>query len=263
MPLREYAARPVLVLLLTALLLLGCDNPAPPDRDVIFQQSTLEALQSGEYDGQVTYSELEQHGDFGLGTFHALDGEMVAFDGGVYQVTADGVAHEVEDSSRTPFAVMTYFDADQAVALREAVACPELGELIDAQRPDLALPYAIKVSGNFESLTTRSVPRQEKPYPPLADVIAVQPTFEFVDVKGVMVGFRLPDIMDGANATGYHWHFLTNDRTSGGHVLVCRTADVLIEIDQADEWQVKLPGSAVGAGSRTRPAPYPPGAGRE
>jgi hypothetical protein len=43
----------------------------------IYQSSTLTARLDAVYDGGLTYAELEEHGDFGLGTFNALDGEMV------------------------------------------------------------------------------------------------------------------------------------------------------------------------------------------
>src|SRR3712207_8423939 len=55
----------------------------------LFQTSTIEALLDGNYEGDVTFAELEDRGDFGLGTFDALDGEMIALDGDFYQVRAD------------------------------------------------------------------------------------------------------------------------------------------------------------------------------
>ncbi|MCA1738575.1 MAG: acetolactate decarboxylase, partial [Actinobacteria bacterium] len=35
----------------------------------------------GNYDGELTFAELGARGDFGLGTFDALDGEMIGLDG--------------------------------------------------------------------------------------------------------------------------------------------------------------------------------------
>jgi len=50
----------------------------------LFQTSTIDALLEGEYDGDISFAELEERGDFGLGTLEALDGEMIALDGGFY-----------------------------------------------------------------------------------------------------------------------------------------------------------------------------------
>lgn len=46
----------------------------------IFQLSTINALLEGVFDGNMSYGQLKQHGDFGIGTFNGLDGEMIAFD---------------------------------------------------------------------------------------------------------------------------------------------------------------------------------------
>lgn len=66
-----------------------------------FQTAPISALLEGVYDGDLTFAELAKHGDFGLGTFNALDGEMVAFDGEFLQITADGRLHPVPPEWRT------------------------------------------------------------------------------------------------------------------------------------------------------------------
>jgi acetolactate decarboxylase len=85
-------------------LLVCCGAASSSSEDVLFQVSTLEALKEGVFDGAMTIGALLEHGDFGLGTFDRLDGEMVVLDGVVYQVAADGSVHVANDSARTPFA---------------------------------------------------------------------------------------------------------------------------------------------------------------
>ena len=92
--------------------LTGDRSAGPPDAAAlheVFQNSTINALLEGVYDGSMTYGELRRHGDFGLGTFNALDGEMVAFDGEFYQIKSDGIAYPVADEQRTPFATVLFF----------------------------------------------------------------------------------------------------------------------------------------------------------
>jgi len=67
----------------------------------IYQTSTMAALLDGVYDGDVTFAEIAKHGDFGLGTFNQLDGEMVAVEGHFYHLRADGTALTYDPSSRT------------------------------------------------------------------------------------------------------------------------------------------------------------------
>jgi len=78
-------------------------------QDVLFQTSTFDALDKGVAEGEVTIKNLKQHGDFGIGTFNAVDGEMVVLDGNCYQIKMDGVAYPVDDSMKTPFSFVTSF----------------------------------------------------------------------------------------------------------------------------------------------------------
>jgi acetolactate decarboxylase len=97
------------------------------------------------------------------------------------------------------------------------------------------------VDGRFDYARTRSVPRQHKPYPPLAEVVKHQPTFELRDVSGSLVGFRYPDYAQGLNVSGYHFHFITKDRSAGGHVLGCRLAAGELYIDHEGDLRLELP----------------------
>ena len=222
---------------------LGCQSaaPSPKSDDVLFQYSALTTLMAGVYDGDMTFGELKQHGDFGLGTFNTLDGEMVEVDHQFYQVKSDGIAYPVADDMKAPFAEVTYFGADQTIQVGDPLDCGHLQSFIDSRLPSLNVPYAIKISGVFTQLQTRSVPKQAKPYPPLAEVVKTQSTFQFSNVTGVMVGFRLPAYMSGVGAAGYHLHFLTEDRKAGGHVLSCQVQKVTVEIDTTGELNMVLP----------------------
>jgi len=97
------------------------------------------------------------------------------------------------------------------------------------------------VDGRFEYVKTRSVPRQRKPYPPLVEVVKDQPTFELHDVSGSLVGFRFPDYAQGLNVSGYHFHFITSDRSAGGHVLGCRLVRAELSIDHEGDLRLELP----------------------
>src|SRR5436190_10893345 len=99
-----------------AALLIAAGCASRPD--ALFQYSTINALLTGVYDGDMTFGELRRYGDFGLGTFNALDGEMIALDGRYYQVTADGAVQPVRDDMRTPFAVVAHFHPGASQTLK-------------------------------------------------------------------------------------------------------------------------------------------------
>ena len=142
---------------------------------------------------------------------------------------------------KTPFAVVTFFEADKSVSLDKGIDYDQLQKFIDWLIPTKNIFYAIRIDGDFKYVKTRSVPRQSKPYPPLVEVVKTQPIFEFHDVKGTMIGFRTPDYMKGVNVPGYHLHFITEDRKAGGHLLECTLKDVKIDLDYTSELFMVLP----------------------
>ena len=209
--------------------------------EVVFQYSTIDALMAGVYDGQLTIGELKKQGNLGLGTFNALDGEMVVLDGKVYQVTVDGKVTQAPDCGKIPFAAVTFFTPKIFVPIKKAMSLSELTELIDKALPTENIMYALKINGLFHRVKARSVPRQTRPYPSLAQAVEQQAVFPLTDVEGTMVGFRCPAFLNGVNVPGYHFHFLTRDRKTGGHVLDCTVENLTVQVDPTYRLSLVLP----------------------
>lgn len=226
---------------LSLLPLLMFPAAAGPERDVLFQISTIDSLMAGLYDGWMSLGQLRKHGDFGLGTFDRLDGEMVVVDGTVYQITSDGVARKPAAAVTTPFAAVTVFDKDVTATIPGEMTLSSLRDYLDGMLPSKNLFYAIRIDGAFTRVRTRSVPIQSKPYPRLVDVTARQPVFELADVKGSIVAFRCPYFVKGVNVPGYHMHFVTADRRRGGHLLDCSVKSGVIALDTTAEFVLSLP----------------------
>ena len=131
---------------------------------VLFQASTIGALLDGAYEGDVTFAELAEHGDLGLGTLNSLDGEMIAVDGSFYRADVEGTINEVDPQRRTPFAVLTWFTPTAEVRLDEPVSHEELMALLDEHLAGSTVACAVRVDGSFERVHARSVPRQSPPY---------------------------------------------------------------------------------------------------
>jgi len=217
------------------------DNPVS-QRETLTQISVIGALLEGIYDGVMPFETLHKYGDFGIGTFTGLDGEMIGFNGNFYQIKADGIASPVADSMKTPFACVTFFDVDQEAQLPEGLDYEQLKEFLDGILPSTNIFHAIEIRGSFSYMKTRSVPAQEKPYPPLVEVTQNQPTFEFSNVEGTIVGFRSPSYVEEITVPGYHLHFLTKEEGAGGHVLELRTGKAIAYLDYTQEFLMILPG---------------------
>jgi acetolactate decarboxylase len=214
-----------------------------PKSNTLFQTSTISALLEGVYDGETTYKALKQYGDFGLGTFNALDGEMIGLEGKFYQVKADGVAYPVDDLMKTPFATVTFFKPEQSILLRKKMNYEQIQQYLDRVISTKNIPCAIRVKGLFQYLKVRSVSKQNQPYLRLNEVVKNQSIFELRNVKGTLVGFRMPHYMQGVNVAGYHLHFITQDKKAGGHILDCQLQNVRAEIHYTPEFKMVLPNS--------------------
>lgn len=202
--------------------------------DVIYQYSTKHAFVVRDFDGNLPYPELETHGDFGLGTFNSLDGEMAALDGKFYRIDYKGNVTPAHENDVTPFAAVKFFTTDKKFTVEKRTNLDELKDILLDNFSTELIPTAIKVTGEFAYVKTRSVMQQSKPYPSLEEVIANQSVFEFENVRGTMIGFWFPDYYDGVTFPGFHFHFLTDDLNGGGHLLDCTGNDVTIEFDFAE-----------------------------
>ena len=206
----------------------------------LYQVSTATALVEGIYQGAVQVATLRKHGDLGLGTFEGLDGEMVIVDGHFFQVRSDGSVREVPDDVLSPFAAVTAFSPDQSITLDN---CPDLSHLtsrFDALRPSDNFFSALRVEGTFDYVHARAMRRTEEGVP-LVVASAVQPEFEFRNISGTLAGFWTPEYAKSLNVPGYHLHFISADRTRGGHLLQCRGKNLRLQMQQEGEYHIVLP----------------------
>jgi acetolactate decarboxylase len=223
--------------------LLFCWMPAMAGQDTLVQVSTIDALLGGLYDGTMAIGELRTYGDFGIGTFHRLNGEMVMVDGVVYRVRGDGGVEIVADTDTTPFAAVTFFETEMRREIPAGTDFLAFQQWLDTLLPNPNLFYAVRLQGRFRVMKTRSVPAQSKPYPALTEVARHQPEFAFEDVEGVVVGYRSPAFVKGIGVPGYHLHFLTSDCLTGGHILAFTVQQATVDIDQTSEMLLRLPES--------------------
>ncbi len=201
----------------------------------------MSSLIAGVYDSEVTIADLLTHGDFGLGTFEQLDGELVAFDNTVFQLRSDGSARKALHSQKSPFAVMTFFNCDIEHHFSHGVSQKEIHNIINQYVPSDNLFCAIRIEGEFELVKTRTVPRQTPPYRPMLDAIENQPTFTFHNEVGIIAGFRSPQFTQGINVAGFHEHYINQQRQGGGHVLDYYLKNGTLQIGVISRLTIDLP----------------------
>jgi acetolactate decarboxylase len=209
------------------------------EHHTVFQVSTVGALAEGVYQGAVRVATLREHGDFGLGTFDGLDGELVALDGAFVQVGADGSVHAAPDDALSPYAVVTRLVPDRRFEIA-AVDLDDLGARLDTERDTENHFFAFRVDGTFGALHLRAACRVAEGTP-LAVAAAVQSEWHLADATGTIVGFWSPGYASRFDVAGYHLHFLTDDRTHGGHVLGLRDVHATVAGQRLEQLVVALP----------------------
>jgi acetolactate decarboxylase len=225
-------------------VIAGCTSKQAqliPDQS-LYQVSTIDALLQGDYDGYFTLKELSAKGDFGIGTVNGLDGELVIEDGQFYQVKADGKVYKPSADMKTPFASITHFLPEDSLVVQN-LNFDRFKLLVDSLMRSKNYFFAIQMEGEFELVHTRSVPAQQKPYPPLVVVTQNQPEFNLTETHGKLTGFFCPEFVKGINITGYHLHYLSDDKSSGGHLLDFRLKSGKLKLDRIQNFEMKLPNS--------------------
>ena len=219
-------------------------NAPATDRDTLYQVSTIDALMQGVYDGVQPIGELKRHGDFGIGTFDALDGEMIVLDGVVYQAKADGRIYPVKDSATTPFATVTHFTKDRTATTAAPMNLSMFSTVMEKELPTGNMIYGVKMHGTFPSMKVRSIPAQEEPYPTLSEAAKNQSVYTYSGTTGTIIGFYTPVFFKSVNVPGYHLHYLSDDHTTGGHILdMTVPAGTVVEYDITPGFAMALPTS--------------------
>lgn len=208
----------------------------------IFQVSTSGALVAGVYDREVSVQTVLEHGNFGLGTFANLDGEMVVVDGHVYQVQGSGRVTEATRDAGAPFAVVTWFEPETDVDTQAVASFKDLEARCDEYRNSGNIFYAIRLDGRFKRIRTRAV-NPPLPGTRLLDAAKAQSEFNFTDIGGTLIGLWSPGFSSAFSVAGYHFHFLSDDRRHGGHLLDVEAGPLRLRVEALTNFHLALPES--------------------
>jgi acetolactate decarboxylase len=208
----------------------------------LFQVSTSGALVAGVFDAEVSVESVLEHGDFGLGTFANLDGEMVVLDGRAYQVQGNGRVSEANKEAGVPFAVVTRFAPQIDEASVPVSSFKELEACCDRYRKSGNIFYAIRLDGHFQHVRTRAV-KPPEPDARLVDAAKAQSEFHFESIDGTLVGLWSPGFSSAFSVAGYHFHFLSQDGQHGGHLLDVCAGPLRLRVEALTSFHLALPES--------------------
>lgn len=214
----------------------------------MYQVATLQSLALGYTKSVITVQELLCHGDIGLGTFEGVDGEMIMLDGHCYQATADGTVFEAPMEKGVPFCAVSYMQNETSFQMGETKDIDVLKTALDIiidERFELNSMHIVRIDGCFSKVMARSETGKTSHHIELKNLLENnQQDFCFENIEGTLVCLYFPDYMDGINAPGWHLHFVSKDKTKGGHVFdACfEKADAILSTISSIE--IKLPEGA-------------------
>ena len=213
--------------------------------DKMYQISTLQALSMGYTKSVIEVGELMKHGDTGLGTFEDVDGEMIVLDGHCYKAAKDGTVTEAPSDEGVPFASVAPFSCGKSFTLDSITDIESLKDQLDLAIEEwfgLNSIHIVKIDGEFERISARSELAFRSQHISLKRILDVtQRSFEFDNVKGTLVCVYYPDYMNGINAPGWHLHFLSEDRTKGGHTFDIVLKHGTVSMQKLTGVEIELP----------------------
>lgn len=248
------------VLILATGVLLSCQNktektesaniiideiPSINDdaQDTFYQYSIWFAFVNKVFDGNLTVKELKLHGDVGLGSFDFLDGELVMLDGIAYRIRENGEISVGKDDDQIVYADAAFFDKEDGFSIEESIKFVDLASKLDAKKKSPHYFYIYKIHGQFKHIKLGGVPKVERPFTDGLDVlIPNRPVFEAKNISGTLVGFYCPDYIGDINARGHHFHFISDDKKWGGHVMDFESSSALeVQTDTKTKYEFDLP----------------------
>ncbi|MFD1417497.1 acetolactate decarboxylase [Companilactobacillus keshanensis] len=208
--------------------------------NILYQHGTLALLVPGLLDGTLTMNELLQHGDTGIGTGEGLDGELIILNGTPYQLDGDGKINILNDEFTMPFANSHFADYAEMMEV-EDINRDDLQSQIKEAANSTNTFFSIKITGTFKNITTRAVRKSSAPYDSLSKTAEKQNTFSKDSVTGTLISYHSPSLFDGAAVGGFHSHFLSDDRSFGGHILSFDSVTGSVSFQQFDTLEQHLP----------------------
>jgi acetolactate decarboxylase len=115
-----------------------------------------------------------------------------------------------------------------------------LEKCCDALRTSGNIFYAFRLDGTFQRIRTRAVSPPGKGTR-LVDAAKAQSEFRFKDVAGTLVGLWSPGFSSAFSVAGYHFHFLSDDRLEGGHLLDLESESLRLRMEALTDFHLALP----------------------
>lgn len=224
----------------------------------LFQASLYSSFLEGNYVFTIPAKYLKNSSNFGLGASIGLSNEMILLDGTIYLASAYNthVLEEDKLSLGICYAKTCQFN-DKTSHVYEITDCPSYEEFIKKsvqEQRNISSPlyrgdkyfYAVKIEGEFNSITIRTFRKLKRPFRSFEEVCeesAVKK--DYTSINGTLVGFYSPSNFNQISDEGFHFHFISENKSIGGHVLDFSIKQAKMKANIIDKFEVKLPSASI------------------
>ena len=157
----------------------------------------------------------------------------------------DGNVTVVSPETGVPFAAVAKHYGEQEFPLKDMPDSESIETNLTMkieERFGLNSMHVVRIDGLFEKVDARSEAPYRSHHITLKEVLGqTQKAFIFENIRGTLVGVYFPDYMDGINMPGWHLHFLSEDRTKGGHVFDVSIKEAVAKVDKITNIFINLP----------------------
>jgi acetolactate decarboxylase len=226
---------------ITSFLLVARQNKK---KKPVFHYSLIDAMRNNVFVGDISVKDLRNKGDFGLGTYNYLDGEMIVLDGIFYRAVTNGDISEIKLECQVPYACITFFAADFEYEIKEVKNIEMLEEQILNKLPSIKKPYALRIECDFESIILGCISRIDpKKNISFDQLLQNRSLYKKENISGTIVGFYNPPSFASIDLSPFHFHFISNDKKYGGHLVsgIFSVLDLKVGIDEKPGYEIILP----------------------
>ncbi|MDO6516815.1 acetolactate decarboxylase [Zobellia uliginosa] len=209
--------------------------------NTIHQYAPTVALLNSIYEGDITPQQMVQQGNIGIGTVNHLAGELVAVDGVVYTIDAEGGIAEAPNDLESPNMTMINFQPKKTVTVKNIGSYEDLTKELQKYATSINSFYAYRIKGEFGYLKMASAHKVENEDVSLFEYLDTRVMYTRENIKGTLVGLFTPDYLGNIVIPGMHFHFLSEDIKLGGHLEDIKFDKLQVEIQEVNQVNLQLP----------------------
>lgn len=191
------------------------------DKKTLFQGSTFLSLNNKNYEGSWKIQDILKQGNYGLGTFHKTNGEMIIKNGIAYLADENLNLSVAKNSVKSPFYVVGNIGNEFKNSILNSEI--NMNDFFSKLENDLNLknyPIIFNIETNLINATIRSVKEQQIPFTKFIEGLEkYEVRKHFEKIKGNLIGVWFPKHFSSINVPGFHLHFVDSENKIGGHVL--------------------------------------------